>query len=154
MRREHHGIGWELLNRESDLCSWYYLTGPRKGEAEIFAENLPGFPDNIRRSGRGTYWVGIAVIRRAERVSFVDIAAPHPWLRRLVTKLFLQEFLIWLLPKYGLLIELDEDGQIVRSLHDPTGARVSATSEVEEKDGMLYVGSFSLPFLTRVRDGQ
>ncbi|KAL8587794.1 hypothetical protein ACOMHN_021012 [Nucella lapillus] len=132
----------------------YYLTGPRKGEAEIFAENLPGFPDNIRRSGRGTYWVGIAVIRRAERVSFVDIAAPHPWLRRLVTKLFLQEFLIWLLPKYGLLIELDEDGQIVRSLHDPTGARVSATSEVEEKDGMLYVGSFSLPFLTRVRDGQ
>ncbi|XP_076442475.1 adipocyte plasma membrane-associated protein-like [Babylonia areolata] len=128
----------------------YYLTGPRKGEAEIFAENLPGFPDNIRRSGRGTYWVGIAVIRKADRFPNFDFLAPRPWLRSLFAKLFPQELIVSVVPKYGLIIEMNEEGEIIRSLHDPTGTKVPATSEGEEKDGVLYMGSYNLPFLSRV----
>ncbi|MCH0562311.1 MULTISPECIES: SMP-30/gluconolactonase/LRE family protein [unclassified Streptomyces] len=39
----------------------YWLTGPRAGHAEPFAENLPGMPDNIWRAGPdGPIWVALA----------------------------------------------------------------------------------------------
>lgn len=66
--------------------SRYHLTGPKQGEMDIFAENLPGWPDNIRRSGRGTYWVGMASIRRAEQFSLLDMASTRPWIRALIAK--------------------------------------------------------------------
>jgi hypothetical protein len=54
-----------------------------------------------------------------------------------------------MIPKYGLLVELDKDGNIIQSLHDPTGT-ISSVSEADEKDGVLYLGSHNLPFLSRV----
>ncbi|MEV0634665.1 SMP-30/gluconolactonase/LRE family protein [Streptomyces sp. NPDC050619] len=39
----------------------YWLTGPRAGHLEPFAENLPGMPDNLWRAGRhGPVWVSLA----------------------------------------------------------------------------------------------
>ncbi|MET7475723.1 SMP-30/gluconolactonase/LRE family protein [Streptomyces sp. NPDC005648] len=39
----------------------YWLTGPRAGHAEPFAENLPGMPDNIWRGAPdGPIWVSLA----------------------------------------------------------------------------------------------
>ncbi|WP_367325199.1 SMP-30/gluconolactonase/LRE family protein [Streptomyces sp. HUAS ZL42] len=39
----------------------YRLTGPRAGQAEPFAENLPGMPDNLWRGGPdGPIWVSLA----------------------------------------------------------------------------------------------
>ncbi|MER5750299.1 SMP-30/gluconolactonase/LRE family protein [Streptomyces sp. NPDC002088] len=39
----------------------YWLTGPKAGRAEPFAENLPGMPDNIWRGGPdGPIWVALA----------------------------------------------------------------------------------------------
>ncbi|XP_070180332.1 adipocyte plasma membrane-associated protein-like [Littorina saxatilis] len=128
----------------------YHLTGPQKGETDVFADNLPGWPDNIRRSGRGTYWVGMASIRRADQFSLLDFAAPYPLLRSLIAKLVSQETMMSLIPKHGLLVELNKDGQIVRTLHDPTGKQIPAVSEAEEKDGVLYLGSYYLPYLSRV----
>ena len=38
----------------------YWLKGPKAGKADIFAEGLPGFIDNIRLDKEtGTYWIGI-----------------------------------------------------------------------------------------------
>ena len=50
---------------------------------EIFADNLPGLPDNIRRCSKGGYWVGTAVCRYGDIFSMYDFAANKPWLRRL-----------------------------------------------------------------------
>ena len=33
-------------------------------ELEMFAENLPGLPDNIRAAEDGTLWVGMAGLRK------------------------------------------------------------------------------------------
>ncbi|KAJ8309300.1 hypothetical protein KUTeg_014174, partial [Tegillarca granosa] len=97
--------------------------------------------DNIRPSSSGGYWVGMATARRGGKFSLLDFAASRPWLRKLITKM---------IPKYGLAIEINEDGKIIRSLHDPTGQVVPAVSEIEDKDGVLYLGSYNLPFLSRL----
>ncbi|KAK6180849.1 hypothetical protein SNE40_008827 [Patella caerulea] len=128
----------------------YHLQGSKRGEMEIFAENLPGIPDNIRRTPRGTYWVGLAGARFAGKFSFLDYAADKPWLRKIITKIVSQETLIKLVPKYGLLIELNNQGEIIRSFHDPTGEKVPAISEAEEKDGVVYLGSYNLPYMSKL----
>ncbi|XP_046364773.2 adipocyte plasma membrane-associated protein-like [Haliotis rufescens] len=129
----------------------YWLKGSKAGQKEVFMENLPGLPDNIRRNRRGTFWVGFATVRRAEKFSMLDFTSDKPWLRSLITKIVSQETIVRLVPKYGLLLEVDKAGQIVQSLHDPMGTVVPSVSEVEEKDGVLYLGSYNLPFLSRLR---
>ena len=59
----------------------YYLTGPKSGSLEVFADNLPGLPDNIRQSRSGGFWVGTASFRREEKFSLIDFAMTRPWLR-------------------------------------------------------------------------
>ena len=48
---------------------------------ELFAENLPGLPDNIRQSKSGGYWVGTAVVRHPNRPPLYDWAARMPFIR-------------------------------------------------------------------------
>ena len=62
----------------------YWLAGPKAGRFEVFAENLPGFPDGISSNGRGTFWVAFFTVRndQADRVLH-----PRPWLKRLLSKL-------------------------------------------------------------------
>ncbi len=64
----------------------YYLAGTKRGQREVFAENLPGLPDNIRLSHNGTFWVGMAGIRQHGRFSFLDFVAEKPWLRKAILK--------------------------------------------------------------------
>lgn len=127
----------------------YNLQGPNRGKLEVFNDNLPGLPDNIRRSSYGGYWVGLATVRK-KSFSFIDFAASRPWLRSLMTKLFSLDVLTSLVPKYGLVIHLNERGEITKSLHDPTGTKITAVSEVEDKDGILYMGSYNLPYLAKL----
>ncbi|XP_041354583.1 adipocyte plasma membrane-associated protein-like [Gigantopelta aegis] len=127
----------------------YYLQGEKKGELDVFVHNLPGFPDNIRRSSRGTYWIGLAGVRFKARFNGVDFMASKPLWRAFFAKVLPQEMLMLLLPKYGLILELDKTGKIIQSLHDPTG-RQSDASEIEEKNGVLYIGSYHLSHLGRL----
>uniref|UniRef100_A0A4W3H2Q9 Adipocyte plasma membrane-associated protein n=1 Tax=Callorhinchus milii TaxID=7868 RepID=A0A4W3H2Q9_CALMI len=128
----------------------YHTSGLRKGGQDIFFDNLPGFPDNIRPSSSGGYWVGMAILRPNPGFSMVDFLAPRPWLKKLIFKLFSQEMTMKFVPKYGLVLELDEDGSVRRSLHDPHGVVVPSVSEAHEHEGYLYLGSYHAPFLCRL----
>ena len=68
----------------------YYLKGPRKGQFEVFADNLPGYGDNVRSRKAGGYWLGLASIRK-QPFSLLDFFVARPWLTKLVTKV--QSFL-------------------------------------------------------------
>lgn len=54
------------------------------------------------------------------------------------------------MPQYGLIVELDASGKIIRSLHSPDH-KIHLLSEVLEHDGYLYLGSYRNPFLGRVK---
>uniref|UniRef100_A0A0D6QRV5 Strictosidine synthase conserved region domain-containing protein n=1 Tax=Araucaria cunninghamii TaxID=56994 RepID=A0A0D6QRV5_ARACU len=40
-------------------CGKYWLQGPKEGSVESFIDGLPGFPDNIRYDGEGTFWIAL-----------------------------------------------------------------------------------------------
>jgi len=132
----------------------YHLKGSKVGTFEVFADNLPGFPDNIRMSHNGTYWVGIAFVRRKDTFSFADSLGPYPFLRKMIAKIIPMKTIVHLLhsysPSYGLIVQVDEGGKIVSSLHDPSGKRIPSVSEVEDDGKALYLGSYHSKFIGKV----
>jgi hypothetical protein len=52
--------------------------------------------------------------------------------------------------EYGLVLELDRDGKILRSLHDPGGQKISNITSVHEEDGMLYFGTLLKPYASKM----
>lgn len=113
----------------------YWLAGPRAGTSEVFADNLPGFPDGVSGNGRGLFWVALYTLRNA----VADRLHPHPRAKALLSSL---PRAWWPRPaSYGLVLALDESGRVVASLHDPGGRVVDHVTSVEEVGGRLYLGS-------------
>lgn len=124
--------------------SRYWLKGPKAGTTEVLVEGLPGFPDGISQSGRGTFWVAMFTVRNAAG----DFLAPRPLLKKMVANL---PRALWPKPEpYGLVLEIDEDGKILQSLHDPSGATVHQVTSVHERDGALYLGHLHRDRITRL----
>ncbi|XP_051831789.1 adipocyte plasma membrane-associated protein isoform X2 [Antechinus flavipes] len=68
----------------------FYVSGLMKGGADMFVENMPGFPDNIRPSSSGGYWVAMSTVRHNPGFSMMDFLSEKPWIKRLIFKLILQ----------------------------------------------------------------
>ncbi|MEA2102340.1 MAG: SMP-30/gluconolactonase/LRE family protein [Thermodesulfobacteriota bacterium] len=113
----------------------YWLKGPKAGTHEIFIDNLPGFPDNISSNRKGTFWLALFTVRNKT----ADKIQPMPFLKAQISKL---PRALWPEPKpYGLVLALDEQGNITKSLHDPTGKHLAEITSAKEYNGYLYLGS-------------
>ena len=66
--------------------SRYHLKGPKAGQSEIFADNLPGLPDNIRLSTSGGYWVAMTMLRNRDKFGVVEFIQKRPWLRSFLAR--------------------------------------------------------------------
>ena len=64
-----------------------------------------------------------------------------------------QESIIKMVPKYGLLLRLDENGDVLESFHDPSGTVINGVSEVheDEDEKALYLGSYHANFIAKLR---
>lgn len=127
-----------------------YVSGLMKGGADMFVENMPGFPDNIRPSSSGGYWVAAATIRANPGFSMLDFLSDKPFIKRMIFKLFSQDTVMKFVPRYSLVLEVSDSGAFRRSLHDPDGQVATYVSEAHEHDGYLYLGSFRSPFICRL----
>ncbi|XP_033096635.1 adipocyte plasma membrane-associated protein-like [Anneissia japonica] len=125
-----------------------HLEGPQKGKVEVFSDNLPGFPDNIRLSRKNSYWVAINALRK--QLSLYDFLTDKPRLRTLLLKVVDPNFFLKSLTKYGLIIELDIHGNIIRSLHDEDGGVLHSCSEVFDTGNTLFIGSFKANFIGKL----
>jgi sugar lactone lactonase YvrE len=113
----------------------YWLKGPRAGTSDIFMDNLPGFPDNITSNRQGRFWLALFTVRN----DLMDQLHPSPLLKKMMSRL---PKLLWPKPKpYGFVLALNERGDILESLQDPTGKHLKEITSAREADGFLYLGS-------------
>jgi len=112
-----------------------WLGGPRRGQSEIFIDNLPGFPDGISSNGKDKFWLALV----SPRDKVLDQLLPHPFLRKIVLRLpaFLQPA-----PKrYGFVLGLDLEGRVVENLQDGSSDCYAQIANAVEYGGNLYFGS-------------
>ncbi|XP_018415049.1 PREDICTED: adipocyte plasma membrane-associated protein [Nanorana parkeri] len=128
----------------------YYVSGLTKGGVDTFVDNMPGFPDNIRLSSTGGYWVAMSAVRLNPGFSMMDFLADKPWIKKIIFKILSPETVMKFVPRYSLVVELGEKGSYKRSFHDPNGEVATFISEAHEHDGYLYLGSFRSPFICRL----
>ncbi|KAJ8505579.1 hypothetical protein OPV22_006465 [Ensete ventricosum] len=129
------GDGNFLLFAETGSCRVvkHWLRGPRTGAMEVFAE-LPGYPDNIRRTARGEYWIalnrekinlnggGITEDEKATEGEAAAAAAEHP-----------------------VAVRLSREGKVLEVLLD--GGESTSVSEVAEENGAIWIGSVEMPYV-------
>lgn len=124
----------------------YWLKGEKAGTSEVFAI-LHGFPDNVRTNEKGEFWVAV----HCHRNLYTHLCARYPKLRTWVLKLPISaqiQFMIhiggW---PHGIVVKYNEEGKLMQILEDRQGKVVKAVSEVEERDGKLWMGSVLMPFV-------
>ncbi|XP_072293028.1 adipocyte plasma membrane-associated protein isoform X3 [Eucyclogobius newberryi] len=127
-----------------------HVAGLNKGGMETFVENLPGFPDNVRRSSGGGLWVAMSSVRPSPGFSMLDFLSQRPWIKKLIFKVLSQDVLLKLVPRYSLIAEIQDGGVCVRSFHDPSGEVAAYVSEAHEHEGSLYIGSFRSPYVAKL----
>jgi len=65
------------------------LKGQKKGQSDIFADNLPGYPDNIKINNKGNFYVGMGAVRYkgvSKLGPFLDLLGPFPAIKRFIAK--------------------------------------------------------------------
>ena len=113
----------------------YWLKGVKAGTSDIFIDNLPGFPDNISSNNKGIFWLALFSTRNP----LLDIIHGFPLIKSTVAKLPKP---LWARPaSYGLVVSLNEQGEITRSLQDPEGLCLKEITSSREYGGYLYMGS-------------
>lgn len=122
----------------------YWLKGAKRGQLEVFIENLPGFPDNITYNGRDLFWLALYSPRTAD----LDRMLPLPFLRKLV----------WRLPRalqpapaqHGMVLGLSLDGQVRHNLQDSGPGAFAPITSARQGPEHLYFGSLTQPSMARL----
>ncbi|KAJ0083694.1 hypothetical protein Patl1_30252 [Pistacia atlantica] len=124
----------------------YWLKGEKAGTSEVFAI-LPGYPDNVRTNEKGEFWVAI----HCRRSLYAYYLGLFPKLRTFMLKLPISAKIHFLIQiggrPHAVVAKYSPEGKLLQILEDSQGKVVKAVSEVEEKDGKLWMGSVLMPFI-------
>ncbi|XP_012272003.1 adipocyte plasma membrane-associated protein [Orussus abietinus] len=154
----------------------YNIKGPKTGQREVFAEGLPGLPDNIHSDGGKGFLVALVSTADTEHPQIVQSLTPHPYIRKLITRLvtlaeapfklledvypnYYSRRIVYMIgsfePLNGLfgkkvtVLRLDETGKIIDALHSTDG-KISTISSAFIHKGYLWLGSPHNEFIARV----
>ena len=141
--------GQSVLVASTWLCKIfrYWIDGPKKGCMDVFADNLPGYIDNINRASDGGYWVALVGIR----YPVYDLAMRKPAFRRRMIKQIPPDE--WIYPgiNNGCVIKFNDAGQALSSLWDPGGRNHPSITSMREHKGYLYIGGLENNRIGRIR---
>lgn len=112
-----------------------WLSGPKAGRQDLFADNMPGLPDNLSLGSDGLIWVALVspnsdLVRRLHGLPY--------FLRYVVGRLP-----AWLQPKqpeFCRVAAYDVDGRLVHLFEGDRAAFYFVTG-VRERDGVVYMGT-------------
>ncbi|MEH6545945.1 MAG: SMP-30/gluconolactonase/LRE family protein [Sneathiella sp.] len=115
----------------------YHLTGAKKGQSEIFVDQLPGLPDNLSLGSDGLIWVALVV---ATTKDLQRVQASPLWLRKVIARL--PAFMIPALPPFLRVRAYAPDGSCKYD-YEGDGEIFKMATGVREKDGRVYLGSIA-----------
>lgn len=123
----------------------YWLKGDKAGTTDSFAL-LPGFPDNVRTNDKGEFWVAI----HSRHGWYGHLLGSHPRARKVLLSLPIPAKYHYIVNSgrfHGIIVKVSVDGEILEVLEDRKGNVVKLVSEVEEKDGQLWLGSVLMSYI-------
>jgi sugar lactone lactonase YvrE len=129
-----------LVNETTEYkITRYWLKGDKAGTHDVFADNLPGYPDNITFNGRDRFWVALF----APRDALLDklLPAGSEWVRKLVFRL--PEFTRPKPKLRSFAIAFDLNGKLVANLQYAGPGAYAPITSVREAGKFLYFGSLS-----------
>lgn len=143
----------------------YHLRGPKAGKSEVFVDGLPGMPDNIKRDARGNFLIPLIVPVDQGAPQLLSIIGPFPNIRRFCLRVLhllekipsetwrdavgRHEYLSFLQGDRFTVVVVSPSGEIVDCLHSLDGS-LKGSSDIEEFNGALYIGSPTQRYLARV----
>lgn len=154
----------------------YYLSGEKKGQADVFLDGLPGIPDNLTPDEDGL-WIALVVAADPENPMLPQSLAPLPLLRKFLLRLLhLLEMpfnfitnvypnpytksiaykigsfnaFSFVFPQRTTIVRADWNGKIIGSLHGFDNS-VRTISHVMELNDYLYIGSPYNNYIARVK---
>lgn len=138
----------DILMNETGMYQLHRISPD--GTSRVIMDNLPGFPDNINRGpklddGRETFLLGII----SQRSKWLDDNSDKPAARKVAMRLPAA-----MRPQsvsYGLIVQIDAEGEILKTWQDPTGDYPNATGAIIAEDGYMYVSSLTAPDLARLK---
>jgi sugar lactone lactonase YvrE len=113
----------------------YWLSGPKAGQSDVFADNLPGFPDNIRTDADGNFWVATPTTRDG----LVDGLADKPAVRKVLAKLL--KHIEFPVKPYAMALGFDANGKLIANLQAPKADGYYYITQVTPVGGKLYFNS-------------
>jgi len=112
-----------------------WLSQTRFGQTEVFADNLPGFPDNISFNGKDRVWIALP----APRDGILDALSGSPFARKIILRLLpVLEFPV---KHRAMAMAYDLDGHLVANLQYKGEGAYDFITQITEVDGDLYFGS-------------
>ena len=134
-----------LVNETSEYrIQKIWISGEKTGQSEILMDNLPGFPDGISSNGKGTYWIAMPALRK----EIIDNLSGKPFLRKIILRL--PEALQPAPDRHGFVLGIDGAGRVIHNLQYPSPESFSPITSVEEKNGVLYLGSLTYLGFARI----
>ena len=113
----------------------FWLTGQRQGEHDVFADRLPGMPDNLSIGSDGLFWLALPSPADARLAAIHRLPA---LIRRAIGAI--PEDLLPAELRAVLVMAFDSSGRCVHLLEgDPL--RFHLVTGVREHHGTLYLGS-------------
>ena len=135
-----------LVNETSEYrIQKVWISGKKAGQSEILMDNLPGIPDGISSNGTGIYWVAFP----SKRKEILDNLAGKPFVRKMIMRL--PEDLQPAPERYGFILGIDRNGNVLYNLQDPSSKSFSPITSVEEHEGYLYLGSLTYEGFARIK---
>jgi hypothetical protein len=118
-----------------------------------FIENMPGLVDNVRADprlspdGRQYYLYGLGS-KSVLPFSLLWTVLQSTWMREIFGRVIPMRLVEKLVPRYGLVVVSNDQGELVNALHDPSG-NVCMLSQADRHPttGDLWLGSHSEPLL-------
>ncbi|RZC55029.1 hypothetical protein C5167_013879 [Papaver somniferum] len=123
-------------------CSKYYIKGEKMGSVDVFADNLPGYPDNIRYDGEGQYWIGLA----SGKTLVWDVMLRYPFIRK-ATAMLSRFVNVPHILKDGGVVAVNLNGEITGLYTDAGLASVTVGIKIGDQ---LYYGSLVQTYISRL----